>query len=85
MKIKLSVLYLLIFLFLASCKEHQNVKAKIFERKEIRGDKLMIKYNYVANGQLYIDSATIHNRVIPGDSIIVTIDPSNPRKGSPKF
>jgi hypothetical protein len=45
----------------------------------------MIKYNYVANGQLYIDSATINNRVIPGDSIIVTIDPSNPRKGSPKF
>ncbi len=85
MKIKLSVLYLLIFLFLAACKEHQNVKAKIFERKEIRGDKLMIKYNYVANGQLYIDSATINNRVIPGDSIIVTIDPSNPRKGSLKF
>ncbi|MBA2761586.1 MAG: hypothetical protein H0U39_06450 [Segetibacter sp.] len=61
------------------------MKAKIFERKEIRGDKLMIKYNYVANGQLYIDSATINNRVIPGDSIIVTIDPSNPGKGSPKF
>ncbi len=70
---------------MSSCKEHQNVKAKIFERKEIRGDKLMIKYNYVAKGHLYLDSAIIKNRVIPGDSINVTIDPSNPRKGSPQF
>ncbi len=85
MKIKLSVLYLLIFLFLASCKEHQNVKAKIFERKEIMGDKLMIKYNYVVKNHLYIDSAIIKSRVIPGDSINVTIDPSNPRKGWPQF
>jgi hypothetical protein len=72
-------------ILLVSCRGGENVKARIFERREIRNDKLMIKYRYVINRQSYIDSATIENRVISGDSIDVTIDPSNPGESAPQF
>ncbi len=86
MKALLPVLSLVTFLFLlVSCRGGENVKARIFERREIRNDKLMIKYRYVIKEQSYIDSAMIENRIISGDSIDVTIDPSNPRKSSPEF
>ncbi len=86
MKIILKRLLPFIFLSLfLACKDRQKLKAKIFERKEIQDDKLMIKYKYVANGQSYIDSATIENKVIGSDTINVTINPSEPEKGSPQL
>ncbi len=75
---------MLLSLFLA-CKDRLKLKAKIFERKEVQGDKLMIKYKYVANGQFYVDSATVENKIIASDTINVTIDSSEPEKSSPQF
>ena len=68
---------------LLGCKDQQIVKAKIFERKEIEKDRLLVKYVYLLNNQLYHDSAIIKNVVIGNDSIRVIIDPSNPAKGIP--
>jgi len=74
-----------LLLFISGCNDEQKVKAKIFERKEVKGNRLMIKYKYNAKGQSFIDSATIKNRIISTDSINVIINPSNPQNASPQL
>jgi hypothetical protein len=73
----------LIFSFIYGCGKQQQLKAKIFERRELRGNRLMIRYHYEVNGRLFSDSATIANVVIGVDSISITVDPSNPGKSIP--
>lgn len=86
MKSILKSLFPLLFLFLLlACKDEQKLKAKIFERKEVEDNRLMIKYKYNAKGRSFIDSATIKNIVIANDSINVIIDPANPGKASPQL
>jgi hypothetical protein len=65
------------------CKREQRVKAKIFERKELPGNKLMIKYIYQIDNSSFRDSATIKNIVINEDSIEVKINSSKPAKTIP--
>lgn len=74
---------LIIVSFLYGCGRQQQLKAKIFERRELRGNRLMIRYRYEVNGKLFSDSATIANVVIGSDSISIIINPSNPGKSIP--
>lgn len=71
------------FLFVVSCGKRQEVKAKIYERKEMANNRLLIRFHYLVNNISYVDSATIVNKVLPGDSIKVIIDPEKPAKGLP--
>jgi hypothetical protein len=76
------LLIFVVFLF-SRCGNRQEVRAKVFERKEIESNRLIIKYGYQVNGKTFTDSAVIKNVVIGGDSINVIIDPDNPEKGLP--
>ena len=74
---------LVMFCLFASCGQQQQLKAKIFERKDLKGNRLMIRYQYLVNEKTYVDSATVANVIINTDSISVIIDPSNPGKSIP--
>lgn len=71
--------------FLSACKHKEQVKAKIFERKEVNKNRLIIKYRYVAGDRIYIDSASVRNIIIGNDSINIIIDPANPQRSLPDF
>lgn len=73
-----------IFSILA-CRDQQQVRAKIFERKEVSENRLIIKYQYTLAGKTYIDSASVKNVVIGNDSINLIIDPANPQRSLPDF
>ncbi|HSU49105.1 MAG TPA: hypothetical protein VLJ41_00880 [Segetibacter sp.] len=75
--------YFLIAVALFGCGRQQQLKAKIFERKELKGNRLLIKYHYYVNNNNYIDSATLPNVIIGSDSIYIIIDPSYPGKSIP--
>ena len=77
-------LFLLTILFVA-CKSQGIAEAKIFERKEQDGNKLLIKYNYLVEGKQYTDSAHIDNVVLKGDMISVKYETSNPAKAIPQL
>ena len=83
---KSNLLLILVLLFpVPSCRSQQSVKAKIFERKQIEENRLLIKFGYVVNEKEYIDSSIIKNVVLASDSINVIIDPANPAKAIPDF
>ena len=82
MKSTLLPLLVMVCLF-SACRQQQQLKAKIFERKELKGNRLMIRYQYLVNQTTYTDSATVANVIIDTDSISVIIDPSNPGKSIP--
>lgn len=85
-KMKTRQLYLLLMLALAvACNSRHEATAKIFERKEEAGNKLMIKYRYEAQGKQYVDSATIENRPLKGDTITVNFENSAPEKAIPQL
>ncbi|MCW3081407.1 hypothetical protein [Segetibacter sp.] len=77
------VTLLLIVIILVACGQHGQLRAKIFERREMAGNRLMIRYQYIIDDQTYIDSATVANTIINSDSITVLIDPSNPGRSIP--
>ena len=79
----LFTVFLCSFFIIASCGERQEVKAKIYERKELPNNRLLIRFHYSVNNILYANSANIANKVLPKDSINVFIDPHNPAKGLP--
>lgn len=72
-------------LILISCNNQNIVDAKIFERKEQEGNRLLIKYQYTIDGSQYIDSAIIENVVLEGDSIPVKFKVDNPQKAIPQI
>jgi hypothetical protein len=65
-----SILLLGFVVFVAGCKSSRHT-GQIFERKEATGNKFLIKYTYLVDGKERIDSATVDNVVLPGDSINV--------------
>lgn len=69
----------------AACGQQQQVKAKVFERRQLQNNRLMIRYQYEVNNKPYTDSATVVNVVINTDSIFVITDPSNPARAIPDF
>jgi hypothetical protein len=78
-----STLFLIVFGgFFIGCDSKQTAAAKIFERREVEGNKLMIKYAFTAKGQSIIDSTILDNKVLNSDSISITFDPSNPSDNS---
>ena len=78
-----STFFIAIFLVaLTSCESKQKAKAKIFERKEVEDNKLMIKYAFSVKGETITDSAVIENNVIGTDSVSVTFDPDDPSKNT---
>lgn len=72
-------------LILGSCKRDNLIKAKIFERRELARNRLMIYYHYNFKNRIYTDSASVTNNIIKNDSILVLIDPSNPSSGEPQL
>ncbi len=70
---------------LSGCKQQQRSPARIFERKHVDSNRLMIKYEFWTNGTNYSDSVIIENHVLPGDSITVVFDKNHPQKSSPEF
>ncbi|GEO09452.1 DUF3592 domain-containing protein [Segetibacter aerophilus] len=80
---KYTVAFILTICVLIGCGQQEQLKAKIFERRDIKGNRLVIRYRYTVDDKVYIDSATVRNIVINSDSITVVIDPSNPGKSIP--
>jgi hypothetical protein len=78
MKINLIIVIASFCTLFISCNNKQRTIAKIFERKEIDGNKLMIKYSFITDGKSITDSTIIDNKVINGDSIFISYDRSNP-------
>lgn len=74
---------LIIAFVFCACGRQQQLKAKVFERRELKGNRLLIKYHYDFDNKSYIDSATLPNVVINSDSIFIIIDPSHPGKSIP--
>ncbi len=69
----------------AACGRSDAAKAKVFERKELNNDQLLIHYTYRVDNKTFTDSATVTNKVIPTDSINIVVDPQNPGKSFPDF
>lgn len=84
MKIVIKLVCPLLLLFVISCNTQKEVEAKIFERKEQEGNKLLIKYRYSVSGKEYVDSATIDNINLEGDLITVNYQSSNPANAVPR-
>ena len=68
-----------------ACSAKNMTDAQIFERKETGENQLLIKYHYLVNGKKYIDSASIENIALAGDTIQVKYAPSNPSKAIPQL
>lgn len=73
----------MLFYLFCGCGKQQQLKAKIFERRELKGNRLMLRYRYQVNKDYFSDSATIANVVINTDSILIIIDPDHPQKSIP--
>ena len=71
--------------FVSACSQKKQVKAKIFERKQVNKNRLIIKYRFAERNKIYIDSASVRNIIIGNDSINLIIDPANPEKSIPDF
>jgi hypothetical protein len=71
--------------FMVACSNKSLVRARVYERKEVTNNLIMIKYSYKANGKTLIDSATVRNQVMEGDSINVAVDFRKPGKSKPSF
>lgn len=69
--------------FFTACRQQQHIKAKIFERRELSKNRLIIKYKYYTGDKVYTDSASVKNTIISNDSINIIIDPSLPGKSLP--
>lgn len=75
----------LVFVIVAvACNEKKKTMAKIFERKEISENNLMIKYAFVADKKIITDSTIIKNQPINSDSITISYDQSNPQNHTPQ-
>ena len=69
---------------LAGCSGQQNVKAKIFERKHLSANKLLVKYTYKVEDKVFTDSAEIDNQVLTSDTITVSFRQNKPAESSPE-
>ena len=67
----------------AACSNKSYIKARVYERKEVTDNLIMIKYQYLAKGKTFIDSATVRNKVMEGDSIPIALDFRKPGKSKP--
>lgn len=82
MKKLIPILLFLLICFL-SCRDQEKVKAKIFERKQVEKNRLLIHFQYQVGSSIYKDSAIIRNTIIRNDSIDLIIDPANPGESIP--
>jgi len=71
-----------ILLFAACKNEKKEVPGKITERKTLPGNKLMISYSFLVDGQLHTDSVEINNKNLPSDSVIVEYTAENPKESN---
>jgi hypothetical protein len=72
-----------ILVFVSACNRGEQVKAKIFERRETAENSLLIRYEYMIDNKRKTDSATVENMVINDDFIILVPDPQNAGKWVP--
>jgi hypothetical protein len=85
MERQMKVLVILLSFLSVGCHNRHPLKGKIFERKEVDGNRLMIKYRYTTSGKENIDSVIIKNRKINSDSIDLISEPNNPGKVVPNI
>ena len=82
-KLNFTLVISIIVLGLA-CKSQNRVDAKIYERKEEEGNRLLIKYQYQVNGKDFRDSATINNIVLDSDTISIKYETDHPERTTPE-
>lgn len=75
-------IFIILAVFIAGCESKKTTNAKIFERREVEENKLMIKYAFLAGGTSIIDSSIIDNKVLNTDTVPVIYNPSNPSDNS---
>lgn len=64
----------LLFSVFGSCNSHHSsIKAHVFERKSLPGNKILVRYVYNNNGLITTDSSIINNTIIPQDSIGIDV------------
>jgi nicotinamide riboside kinase len=69
----------------SSCSNKGYVRARVYERKEVKEDLIMIKYSYNLRGKTITDSATVRNKVMEGDSIKVALKSKKTGTSKPVF
>lgn len=80
-----NVMIATLMLLTLSCKNQQTTKAKIFERKEVDGNKLLLKYKYNKAGKTFMDSTVVENVIIPDDTIEILIDENDNSRSTVKL
>jgi hypothetical protein len=76
-------IFFALVLTLQSCTSRKTIDARIYERKEVPENKLMIKYEYRYKNEMHRDSAIVENTIIETDSIILVTKPENGKKAVP--
>jgi hypothetical protein len=84
-KMKRTLFAIMLLLAFSACNNQQLTVAKIFERRHESGNRLLIKFRYAVDSKEYIDSATIENTPLEGDSIAVKYEKSSPGKATPQL
>ncbi|MEA3426763.1 MAG: hypothetical protein U9R46_10985 [Bacteroidota bacterium] len=67
-------------LFAACVPGEGETRAHITQRRTVAAGRLLISYEFRANGRSFTDSMEIANRVVPHDSVPVFYLPGNPQK-----
>lgn len=70
------LIFCLSLILVIACKQKQITSAKIIERKSVE-NKVLIKYSFILNDQLVVDSEIVANNVIPHDSVQLLIQGKN--------
>ena len=82
-KMRRTIFPVFILCILTACSSNRFVNARVYERREIEDNRLMIKYSYSVTGKTFLDSAAVKNKVMEGDTIRVSVDYRNPGKSKP--
>lgn len=78
MKFKFSTLSLGLLVVFSGCHDSVTTRAKIFERKILSNDSLMIYYSFLNNELIIKDSAIVQKDTIVMDSIDISYAAENP-------
>lgn len=69
---------IVIFACLVSCHAKKEVKAIIFQRKEVDSNMLMVHFRYTVKDEQHIDSAIVSNTII-NDTLELSMDSTPPK------
>jgi hypothetical protein len=82
---RITTILALIFVVACGNSSVPALKAHIFERKLLRGNKLFLAYTYKKGSRMMSDSCVVDNAVIPQDSIYISVLTKKPVRGGLKL